>query len=416
MSYPLIPTSNTSAAGYKGGCARIWIPVIDDLAPSYDDTVISKISNALLSRIQAFLRKELTKHIHGPWKVQRIDQLGYGVFEVALDDRVSRKTWIHWLESLRSHIEKPMKPKALSFVIHPRVRVGIDISTKRANAALGIRAQSAIKACTQSEPIAIYQPEAQQRKLHHIQLESEIRSGLKRNEFISYFQPKIDPHTRKIAGAEALVRWHRPGHGTIFPKDFIDVAEQSELIQAIGAAVADQTVDLLARLSKKNKAVPISINLSDRDIDHESAVTALGQKLVARRLKMQMVSFEISEKIVALDDSRHRAFFKLINKQGFELALDDFGTAYSSLARLVHLPVREIKLDRCFVKQAKSSPRGLNLLISTAKMLLLSDYRVTLEGIERAQELRIFKSLPGCLAQGFFFSPALPAGELERLL
>lgn len=412
----MIPTSKTSAVGYKGGCARIWIPVIDDLAPSFDDTVLSKITKILLGRIQSFLRKDSTKYVRGLWSLQRMGQLGYCTFEVSLNDRVSRQTWIRWGESLRHHIEKPMKPKELSFVIHPRVRVGIDISTKRTKTALGIRAQSALRASTQSEPIVIYQAEAQQRKMHHIQLESEIRSGLRKDEFVSYFQPKIDPQTRKIAGAEALVRWHRPGHGTIFPKEFIDVAEQSELIHAIGAAVADQTVDLLARLSKKNKAVPISINLSDRDIDHESAITALGQKLVARRLKMQMVSFEISEKIVALDDSRHRAFFKLIDKQGFELALDDFGTAYSSLARLVHLPVREIKLDRCFLKQAKASPRGLNLLLSTAKMLLLSDYRVTVEGIERAQELRIFKALPGCLAQGFFFSPALPAGELERLL
>jgi EAL domain-containing protein (putative c-di-GMP-specific phosphodiesterase class I) len=338
------------------------------------------------------------------------------MFEVALDDRVSRKTWVHWLESLRHHIEKPLRPKALSFVIHPRLRVGLDISTKRTNTALGIRAQSALKACTQARPIVIYQPEAQRKKVHHIQLESEIRSGLRKNEFISYFQPKIDPQTQKIAGAEALVRWHRPGHGTMFPKEFIDVAEQSELIHEIGTAVADQTVDLLTRLSKKNKEVPISINLSDGDIDHDSKIIALGRKLVERRLNMQMVSFEVSEKIVALDDSRHRAFFKLIDKQGFELALDDFGTAYSSLARLTYLPVREIKLDRSFLKQAKASTKGLKLLISTAKMLLLSDYRVTLEGIERAKELRILKLLPGCLAQGFFFSPALPAHELERLL
>lgn len=415
-SYRLTRNSSSAGVQYSGAVVRLWIPVVDELALCCGPAIMEKLAAAFQKRISAFLARESLECIQGITHAQNRDSLGFGTFEIHLSSRPSFEFMMEWSRKLCLCLQRPLRLKALPFVLYPKARVGIDLPRTRKQSALALRAQFSLRSTTLVEPICIYRENIQQKKFDQIQLESEIRTGLKKREFVSYFQPKINPKTNTIAGAEALVRWHRPGHGTLLPKEFISVAEQSELIHEIGEAVADQTIHFLARLTKRGKELPISINLSERDLDHASLISSLAVKLVARNIDTRMVSFEVSEKIVAIEDARHASFLRMIRKAGFELALDDFGTAYSSLARLIHLPIREIKLDRYFLHQANSSPRGLDLLVSTAQMLLKNKYRVTLEGIEKSHELRVFEALPGCLAQGFYFSPAVPASQLERML
>jgi len=401
---------------YHGAVVRLWIPVVDEIALCHGSDVVQVLVNACLRRIKRFLANNSAKPIYGLLRTQQVKALGLGAFEINFESRPSARTMIDWGKNLCTHVQRPLRVNALPFVLYPKVRIGIDLPKTFKKSASPMRAQCSLDSATTTEPVCIYQEAIQRKKLDQLQLESEIRRGLKRHEFISYFQPKVDPETRSVAGAEALVRWHKPGHGILLPREFLHVAEQSELIHEIGKTVADQTINLLDRLVEKGKEIPVSINLSDRDLDHDSFIPSLKGKLQARNIDAQLISFEVSEKIAAIKNARHTSFFTMIRRAGFELALDDFGTSYSSLARLTRFPIREIKFDRDFISQAKRSSRGMNLLVSIGQMLLQNDYRVTIEGIEKPNELQLLKALPGCLVQGFYFSPAVPSRDLERLL
>ena len=108
-------------------------------------------------------------------------------------------------------------------------------------------------------------------------------------------------------------------------------------------------------------------------------------------------------------------FTQAVRQAGFSLALDDFGTAYSGLLRLLQLPISEIKVDRLFLVKAAASSQGREILRSLVSMLLEQNYRVTVEGVEKPKELKLLESMPGCFAQGFFFSPAVDARRFRTL-
>jgi EAL domain-containing protein (putative c-di-GMP-specific phosphodiesterase class I) len=108
-------------------------------------------------------------------------------------------------------------------------------------------------------------------------------------------------------------------------------------------------------------------------------------------------------------------FIRAVQQEGFSLALDDFGTAYSGFLRLLQLPISEIKVDRLFLVKAAASSQGRDILHSLVTMLLDQNYRVTVEGVEKRRELELLQAMPGCFAQGFYFSPAVDARKFQSL-
>jgi EAL domain-containing protein (putative c-di-GMP-specific phosphodiesterase class I) len=248
-----------------------------------------------------------------------------------------------------------------------------------------------------------------------LQRETEIREGLKRGEFVSYFQPKIDPRNNEIVGGEALVRWQHPSKGLLMPKDFISVAEQSSLICDISQTVAKQTVALLIRLQKQAKAVPIAINLSEQDLKVTSLIQELSGQLSKHKLSPELINLEVSERVASLNEDDLSDFMHAVQEAGFRLSLDDFGTAYSGLLRLLQLPISEIKVDRLFLVKAAASEQGRQMLHNLIGMLLEQNYQVTVEGVEKRRELKLLQAIPGCFAQGFYFSPAVDARKFQDL-
>lgn len=318
------------------------------------------------------------------------------------------------LNSLVQELRRPVRISGLSagcLTLDPNPRLGYALG----QGAAFDKAEFALTRTSQLSPLQEYQPRHRQVQLSRMQREAEIRMGLRRGEFVSYFQPKIDPRTKEVVGGEALVRWQHPEKGLLMPKAFIGLAEESSLICDISQTVAKQTVALLSQLKKKAKEVPIAINLSQQDLKFPDLIEQLGKQLKKHRLSPALVNLEVSERITLMNENDLSDFTQAVRQAGFSLALDDFGTAYSGLLRLLQLPISEIKVDRLFLVKAAASSQGREILRSLVSMLLEQNYRVTVEGVEKPKELKLLESMPGCFAQGFFFSPAVDAKRFQSL-
>ena len=334
-------------------------------------------------------------------------QISVVVTKAVLNERLTQEL----VSNLLSSLKKPMRLAGETLMLEPDPRIGYHLS----NEAAFDKAAFALGRASLHNPLQSYDARQRQLRLARMQREAEIRDGLRRGEFVSYFQPKIDPRNNEVVGGEALVRWQHPQKGLLMPKEFIGIAEESSLICEISQTVAKQTITLLTQLKQKAKAVPIAINLSEQDLKGPDLIEQLGRQLRRQNLKPELINLEVSERVASMNEEDLSEFMKAVQKAGFSLALDDFGTAYSGLLRLLQLPISEIKVDRLFLVEAAASAQGRSILQNLVSMLLEQKFRVTVEGVEKPRELKLLKAMPGCFAQGFYFSPAVDAKTFQGL-
>ena len=315
------------------------------------------------------------------------------------------------IDSLMAALKKPIKMPGQALMLETDPRIGYHVGQELAFD----KAAFALARMSLHSPVQKYDLRHRRLRLARMKRETEIRDGLRRGEFVSYFQPKIDPRNNQVVGGEALVRWKHPEKGLLMPKDFLGIAEESSLICDISQTVARQTVALLVRLKRKAKEVPIAINLSEQDLKVPDLIEQTSRQLEKCNLSPDLINLEVSERVALINEEDLSDFMSAVQKAGFSLALDDFGTAYSGLLRLLQLPISEIKVDRLFLVKAAESPKGRSILQGLVSMLLEHKYRVTVEGVEKLRELNLLKAMPGCFAQGFYFSPAVDAQQFQGL-
>jgi EAL domain-containing protein (putative c-di-GMP-specific phosphodiesterase class I) len=376
-------------------------------------SVQKRVTKALQNAVHKLLDQQDRGQKTGPsiqcqtaWLEGRL-QLSFSASQNSLSEGLAQDL----IKSIASELQKPFKVPGQTFMLECLPRVGYCLGRDFAFE----KAAFALESTSAYNPIQQYRESSRKALVSRLQRETEIREGLKRGEFVSYFQPKIDPRNNDIVGGEALVRWKHPTKGLLMPKDFIGIAEQSSLICDISHTVAKQTVTLLARLKQRAKAVPIAINVSEQDLKTPSLIYELNNQLTKHELSPTLINLEVSERVASLNEDDLSDFMHAVQKAGFRLSLDDFGTAYSGLLRLLQLPISEIKVDRLFLVKAAASEQGRHMLHNLIGMLLEQNYQVTVEGVEKRRELKLLQTLPGCFAQGFYFSPAVEARKFQDL-
>ena len=249
-------------------------------------------------------------------------------------------------------------------------------------------------------------------------LEQDLRNAITNREFELYFQPQINVKSGRIVGVEALLRWHHPKKGMLLPGQFIHIAEESGLIDAIGNWVLEQSC-LQAQEWQRLQLQPIRIgfNLSARQLMYEEIVDKIQQTLAAHQLnpKLLMWQLEITESMLVSGDRIPQALRRLQNI-GISIAIDDFGTGYSSLSHLKHLPVDTLKIDRSFLRQI---PADADNNAITAAIILMGHrlgLHVIAEGVETREQLQYLRD-QGCdEAQGYLIGKPMPAAEILPIL
>ena len=254
--------------------------------------------------------------------------------------------------------------------------------------------------------------------LARIELETDLRHALNRNEFVVYYQPIVSLDTSRIVEVEALVRWQHPVRGLIQPNDFIPVAEETGLIVPIGRWVLEEACRQVATWATelKGPAISVSVNLSARQFEHPGLLGDIERALERSELDPSALTVEITEGVVMKDPIAAAAKLREIKSLGVSVAVDDFGTGYSSLAYLKTFPVDSLKIDRCFTNGLGDGGDDTAIVRSVVALGHALRLSVTAEGIETADQLAYLQTLDCDRGQGFLFARPVPAHELASVL
>lgn len=253
---------------------------------------------------------------------------------------------------------------------------------------------------------------AQAEDPQRLALISDLRRAIERGEITPMYQPKIDLQTRRVCGAEALVRWTHPQRGAMSPADFIPLAEQTGLIRPLTRHVLAVVVRQIADWRDQTQPVwPLAVNVSARDFDDAGFVDAIFQLLDRHGVEPELLRLELTESTLMDDAERVREQLLRLAERGIALSIDDFGTGYSSLSYVANLPIRSLKIDRSFVVQMMSSPRVHSVVAATISLAQALGLRVIAEGVDQPVQAEELCRLGCHELQGFLFSPAIPAAN-----
>jgi len=300
--------------------------------------------------------------------------------------------------------------------IHPAASIGISIYPEDGNSAEDLIRHADIAMYSAkaagSNQWAFFKQQMTERAAVRLRTEASLHDALKNNEFLLYFQPKLDLQTGKVIACEALIRWQKDGR-LISPISFIPVAEETGIIIPIGRWVIEQSCKVLREWQKKyNYAIPIAINVASQQFADASLVPDIKQMALRYQIQPELLEIEITETSLMNDIELAIAKLEQLKSAGFGIAVDDFGTGYSSLSYLRHLPITTMKIDRCFVSDLPGDSAIASTILMLGKQLNLT---IVAEGIENEQQLDWLKENQCQVGQGFYFSQPLPQAEFEAL-
>jgi len=248
---------------------------------------------------------------------------------------------------------------------------------------------------------------------HRRHMESDLRHALRNHELVLFFQPIIDLGARRLAGAEALIRWRHPTRGLIAPDHFIPLAEQTGLIVEIGLFVLEAACQQLQAWQKQGLPYTLSLNVSGRQIP--DGLTPAHLQAVVQRwgIAAQQLALEITEGVMLHDIDKSLQWLKAVHQMGFRVYLDDFGTGYSSLSYLKRFPVDTLKVDKSFVQDMQPGNNEHTLVGAIIAMGGSLGLQIVAEGVESESQLTALHHLGCHYAQGYYFSRPVPAEEFD---
>jgi diguanylate cyclase (GGDEF)-like protein len=265
--------------------------------------------------------------------------------------------------------------------------------------------------------ICFFDPGMQAVATANAALTSELRQGLRNNEFLLYYQPQVGPEGHMV-GVEALVRWVHPQRGLVAPDEFIGQAEESGLILPLGKWVLETACAQLGQWASRpeTRRFSIAINVSVRQFRHPEFVEQVMAAIASAGISAHRLKLELTESLLANDMDVTIAKMGILKDAGVTLSIDDFGIGYSALSYLKYLPLDQLKIDRNFVKDVLTDPNDAAIartIIGLAQSLGLG---VMAEGVETEAQ-RSFLARHGCHCfQGYLFCKPLPIAELELFI
>ncbi len=253
--------------------------------------------------------------------------------------------------------------------------------------------------------------------LERLHLENELHRAIDREEFLLYYQPKLDAKSRKVGGIEALIRWKHPSRGMISPVEFIPLAEESGMIVPIGSWVLSAACEQYsAWRATGHPFVCISVNLSNRQFGHKDLVETVTRALKGSEMDPSHLEMEITESTVMQNPEKSIATLRQFKDMGIRISIDDFGTGYSSLNYLRRIPFDSLKIDRSFVMNINTSPDDAAIVRAIIAMAHSLKLKVVAEGVETEEQFAFLRELECDEVQGYLFSKPLPAEECIRFI
>jgi len=343
-----------------------------------------------------------------------VSRLGGDEFVILADAVHSPDQAADFVDKLLVQLNVPIQLN--EHAIHPAASIGISIYPEDGNSAEDLIRHADIAMYSAkaagSNQWAFFKQQMTERAAVRLRTEASLHDALKNNEFLLYFQPKLDLQTGKVTGCEALIRWQKDGR-LISPMSFIPVAEETGIIIPIGRWVIEQSCKTLREWQKKyHFAIPIAINVASQQFADASLVSDIKQMALRYQIQPELLEIEITETSLMNDIELAINKLEQLKSAGFGIAVDDFGTGYSSLSYLRPLPITTMKIDRCFVSDLPEDSAIASTILMLGKQLNLT---IVAEGIENELQLDWLKENQCQIGQGFYFSQPLPQAEFETL-
>ncbi len=370
-----------------------------------NDTLGHHVGDLLLRQIGPRLRSALDQNA----TLARLGGDEFAVFLPGTDARGAREI----AEHLQRTLEQPFQLDGANVEIGASIGIacypvhGTDSDTliRRADVAMYVAKED-------RTGWAVYSPNRDHHSPARLALVADLRRAIERDELLLYYQPQANVRDGALYGVEALVRWNHPERGLLAPTAFIPLAEETRLIGPLTQWVIRAALRQLAEWQAIGIDVRVAVNLSAHDIHDVAFPDRLAGLLAESGVAPDRLELEITEGILLADPRRARESLLRLRTLGIGIAIDDFGTGYSSLNYLQRLPVDELKIDRSFVGDMASEEGARAIVRAVIDLADDLGLRVVAEGVEDLATWEVLAALGCDAAQGYYFSPPLPAAEL----
>jgi diguanylate cyclase (GGDEF)-like protein len=260
---------------------------------------------------------------------------------------------------------------------------------------------------------SLYADEIGDKSQRRLTLETQLRKGIADDQFVLHYQPQYDIERRQVTGVEALVRWHHPERGLVFPAEFIGVAEDTRLIIPLGAEVLAIACRQIGEWRQSGVHVPkVSVNVSIRQLELPNFADSVFSVLTETGCKADRLELEITESALISSNPRILETMGRLRLAGIGILIDDFGVGYSSMSYLKHFPVSGLKIDKSFVDDVTVDPNDLAITRAIITLGHSLGLDVIAEGVETAQQMEQLRTSGCSLIQGHLISRPLPADDL----
>lgn len=250
-----------------------------------------------------------------------------------------------------------------------------------------------------------------------LQAKKELKAAVDRCEFELYYQPLVRMRDRSVYGMEALIRWNHPKRGLVGPGAFIQLAEETGYICAIGSWVLKQACIDYQRLQESSRdPLLLSLNVSSRQLDEPGFLAFVKSVLEETKMEPRCLQLEITESVFLNDAIRIGTLFRDLRALGLRIAFDDFGTGYSSLSYLERYPIDTLKIDQSFVQGMVRSSVNLDIVRVMIEIARVTGMQVSAEGVEEPEHARVLLELGCSVCQGYLYSRPLPMAAMLDVL
>ncbi len=370
-----------------------------------NDTLGHGAGDTVLIEVGRRLREDLDEGL----TIARLGNDEYALLRTRCEGRVDA---LETAARIRTTMERPVTLEGVA--VNVEVSIGIALAPNQTAEAETLlrRADMALEhACAYRSVVEVYCAEHDHFDTARLKLLGQVRPALERDEFVLFYQPKIELETGRVAGVEALLRWRHPQRGMLAPLEFMPLIEQTALIGSVTKYVIDQALIQLAAWREAGLDLGMSVNLSAFNLSDPSLPPHIESLLKAHSTPAGTLTVEVTESAAMADIDKALCVLHALRGLGVGISIDDFGSGHASIAYLTRLPATELKIDRSLITHICENPRDEAIARTTIDLARHLDLSVVAEGIETAEVAERLVQIGCDVGQGYFISRPLPAEE-----
>ncbi|WP_448621004.1 putative bifunctional diguanylate cyclase/phosphodiesterase [Geodermatophilus sp. URMC 65] len=336
---------------------------------------------------------------------------------VVLADGLGEDGALALARRLCTTLERPFQLAGMALSVEASVGIALGPRHSRYAQELLQMADLAMYAAkaSRSGPV-VYDEERHGSGRHRLEAVAQLRGAVDEGQLVLHYQPKLSLETGRVGGVEALVRWQHPERGLLFPDAFIELAESAGLMAALTSRVLDTALAQRRAWSDRGRELTVAVNVSPSNLVDEGFPDEVAGMLARHGVPATALVLEVTESLLMEDRERAVRVLAALREAGVGVAIDDYGTGWSSLAYLATLPVTELKLDRAFVGAMTGSDRSASIVTSTLQLAHALGLVFVAEGAENQATVDALAALGCDVVQGYHLSRPLPPEQLEAWL